>query len=417
VANQHQKEPPPPIRLSLAQGRVFYSKARFRVVCAGRRFGKTHLAIATALQCALKGDGRVVWFVAPSYRQAAQIAWKILKALLAPLGSTRKMNETDLSIELKNGSIIALRGADNFDSLRGVGLDGLVLDEYADMAEDAWTEVLRPALSDRQGWALFIGTPKGFNHFHTLWTRAHILDGWEAFQFTTLDGGRVGAEEIETARAELDARTFRQEYEASFESMTGLVYDNFDRKVHIREDLQETGDTLLVGCDFNVSPCSAVIGGRAGDQLHIWDEISLNNSNTQRMADELKRRYPGRQINVYPDPSGRARKTSAGIGETDFSILKAAGFRVIAPYKAPNVTDRINEVNALFLNAKGEHHLFIHKRCQKLIHCLEGLTYRDDTMEPDKRLGLDHLPDALGYLVHSEFPLVRRVASTRELRL
>ncbi|HWQ07834.1 MAG TPA: terminase family protein, partial [Holophaga sp.] len=367
---------------------IFLSKARFRAACCGRRFGKTHLAIVTALLKALEAPGRVIWFVAPSYRQAEQIAWKILLRLIPP-GNLAKKDETDLRVELRNDSVIALRGADNFDSLRGVGLDGLILDEYADMASKAWFEVLRPALSDRQGWALFIGTPKGFNHFHTLWTQAHILDGWEAFQFTTLDGGRVPAEEIETARAELDPRTFRQEYEASFESMAGLVYCNFNRKVHIQEDLKDTGGTLLVGLDFNINPMSAVVGVRSGDQLHVLDEISLTNSNTQRMADEVKRRYPNRQISVYPDPSGNARKTSAGIGQTDFAILRQAGFRVIAPPKAPSVTDRVNEVNALFENAKQEHRLFIHKRCQKLIHCLEGLTYREGTDEPDKRLGLD----------------------------
>lgn len=346
------------IRLSEAQAKVFRSPARFRVVCAGRRFGKTHLAIATALKTALEGSGRVVWFVAPSYRQAAQIGWKILKSLV-PKNNSRKTNETDLSIELHNGSVIALRGADNYDSLRGVGLDGLVLDEFADMSPDAWFEVLRPALSDRQGWALFIGTPKGFNHFHTLWTKAYLMDGWEAFQFTTLDGGRVPPEEIEAARAELDPRSFRQEYEASFESMSGLVYQNFDRRIHIREDLRDTGGNLLVGMDFNINPMSAVVGVKAGDQLHILDEICLANSNTQRMADEIKRRYPGRPINVFPDPSGNARKTSAGVGETDFAILRQAGFCVIAPPKAPSVSDRINEVNSLFLNAKEEHHLFI----------------------------------------------------------
>lgn len=403
------------ITLSPCQSQVFESKARFRVICAGRRWGKSHLAIATALYSAMEAPGRVIWFVAPSYRQAAQIAWKILKSLVLPLNCVSKINETDLSMEFKNGSLIALRGADNFDSLRGVGLDGLVLDEYADMDPDAWTEVLRPALSDRQGWGLFIGTPKGFNHFHNLWTRAHVLDGWEAFKFTTLDGERVPPEEIESARAELDPRSFRQEYEASFESMSGLVYSNFDREVNIRDDLKDTGGTLLVGIDFNVTPMSAVVGVRAGDQLHILDEVSLSNSSTQRLADELKRRYPDRRINAYPDPSGNSRKTSAGVGQTDFAILRAEGFQVIAPAKAPSVSDRINEVNALFLNAKGESHLFISRKCGKLIHCLEGLTYREDTMEPDKRLGLDHLPDGLGYLVHSEFPLVRRVAAFHPL--
>jgi len=406
-----------PITLSPAQGQVFRCTARFRVVCPGRRFGKTHLAIATLLKAALEGPGRVLWFVAPTYRQAQQIAWRILLSLV-PANNIRKKNETDLSIELRNGSVISLRGADNFDSLRGIGLDGLVLDEFADMAPEAWTEVLRPALADRKGWALFIGTPKGFNHFHTLWTRAHVLDNdWEAFQFTTLDGGRVSQEEIDSFRAESDERTFRQEFEASFESMSGLVYDNFDRKIHIREDLQDTHGTLLIGLDFNVSPCSAVVGVKAGDQLHVLNEISLNNSNTQRMADEIKRQYPNRVIHVFPDPSGKARKTSAGIGETDFTILQAAGFRVVAPPSAPRVADRINEVNALFLNAKGERRLFIAKRCQKLIHCLEGLTYNEATMEPDKRLGLDHLLDALGYLIHSEFPLVVRKTAFLPFRL
>lgn len=407
---------PATIRLSQAQAKIFNSPARFRVAVAGRRFGKTHLAVTTLLLAALQAPGRVVWFVAPTYRQAQQIAWRILLTLI-PQGSLLKKDETDLRVTLRNGSEVALRGADNFDSLRGVGLDGLVLDEYADMAPEAWSEVLRPALSDRQGWALFIGSPKGFNHFHTLWTRAHILDGWEAFQFTTLDGGRVPPEEIEAARAELDPRTFRQEYEASFECMTGLVYENFDRKVHICPDLKDTGGTLLVGMDFNIGAQSSVHGVRAGEQFHILDEMVLPNANTQRVADELKRRYPGRKINVYPDPSGNARKTSAGMGQTDFAILRAAGFRVIAPPKAPSVTDRVNEVNALFTNAKGEHRLFIHPRCQKLIHCLEGLTYREGTNEPDKRQGLDHLPDALGYAVHSEFPLIRRVAIVRPLML
>ena len=127
---------------------------------------------------------------------------------------------------------------------------------------------------------------------------------------------------------------------------------------------------------------ACVVGVRVGDELHVLDEVSLMNSSTQRLADELKKRYPGRKVNSYPDPSGNSRKTSAGVGQTDFAILKAAGFQVIAPKKAPRVSDRINEVNAMFLNAKGEPRLFIHKRCQKLIHCLEGLTYREDTMEP-----------------------------------
>src|SRR5258706_15659309 len=111
----------------------------------------------------------------------------------------RKPNETDLTIELVSGGTISLRGADNYDSLRGDGLDFLVLDEYASIAPEAWTEVLRPALADKQGRALFIGTPRGHNHFYDLYDSAKNQAQWAAFQFTTAQGGNVVAEEFENA--------------------------------------------------------------------------------------------------------------------------------------------------------------------------------------------------------------------------
>jgi hypothetical protein len=386
------------------------------VVVAGRRFGKTHVALTYLLKmaCDPASKGLVLWYVSPTYRQSKQIAWRLLKNLL-PVGWELRTDETDLSIELQNGCVIALRGADNPDSLRGVGLDAVVLDEFQDTGMEAWNEVIRPALADRQGSALFMGTPKGFNCLYDLWNAAQARDNWEAWQFTTADGGRVPLEELEAARAEMDERTFKQEFLASFECLGGLVYQNFDRKVNVRADLADTNGTLLVGCDFNIAPMSAVIGVRAGDQFHILDELEINNGNTQLMADELLRRYPKRRIHAYPDPSGNARKTSAPVGQTDFSLLRAAGFQVIAPDKAPMVVDRVNCVNAAFKNAAGDSKLFIHPRCRSLIRCLEGLTYKEGTNVPDKGLGLDHLVDALGYATWDQLPLIRRVAAFHPL--
>jgi hypothetical protein len=137
----------------------------------------------------------------------------------------RKPNETDLTIELVSGGTISLRGADNYDALRGDGLDFIVLDEYASMAPAAWTEVLRPALADKQGGALFIGTPRGHNHFYDLYEAAQNQPHWAAFQYTTEQGGNVTPEELEIATHELDERTFRQEFRASFENLgVGLAY-------------------------------------------------------------------------------------------------------------------------------------------------------------------------------------------------
>ena len=151
------------ISLKPPQSLVFTCDSRFRVLAAGRRFGKTFLACIELCRAAW-GPGRVAWYVAPTYKQAKRIAWKPLKELTQTFWAAPP-NETDLRIELIMGGTIALRGADNYDSLRGEGLDFVVLDEFASMAPEAWTEVLRPALSDRLGGALFIGTPQGAQPF------------------------------------------------------------------------------------------------------------------------------------------------------------------------------------------------------------------------------------------------------------
>lgn len=396
------------IALSRAQDEIFGDDSRFKVVVAGRRFGKTVLALCTLLYRATIKPNSINWYTAPTYRQAKQIAWKMLQSFVPP-GFLTSKNETDLSVTFLNGSTIALRGADNYDSLRGVGLDSLVLDEYADMAEEVWTEVLRPSLSDKLGTALFIGTPAGFNHLYDLWIEADSKPDWKAWQFTTMDGGHVPKEELEAAKLDLDERTYKQEYEASFSSLTGRVYYEFDRILNVSSDLKDTQAELLCGMDFNINPMSAVLGVKAGNQLHILDEITIPNGNTELMCDALHIRYPARRIQVYPDPSGRARKTSSPVGQTDFSILAAHGFRVLSPNAAPLVVDRNNEVNAMFKNAQGDRRLLVHPKCKQLIKCLDGLTYKEETSMPDKGLGLDHLPDALGYLVHYEYPITARM--------
>jgi hypothetical protein len=223
------------VRLKPLQWDVFTSRARFRVLAAGRRFGKTYLAIIELCRAAWK-PGSLVWYVAPSYKQAKRIAWKLLKEITRPYWAATP-NETDLRIELISGGTIALRGADNYDSPRGNGLDFVVLDEYASMAPEAWTEVLRPALADRQGSALFIGTPRGYNHFYELYQAAEKQPDWARFQYSTAEGRNVPLAEIEAATHELDERVFRQEFMASFENLiAGRAYPFFDRRVHVKGD-------------------------------------------------------------------------------------------------------------------------------------------------------------------------------------
>jgi hypothetical protein len=401
------------IRLSRAQMRVFGSRSRFRILNAGRRFGKTHLAAIELFTEAQNNPGSISWYVAPTYRQAQQIMWTKLKELI-PAGYIASKNETDLRIEFKNGSIIALRGSDNPDSLRGVGLDLVILDEVAFQKQDVWTKILRAALSDKMGRALFISTPCGYNWFYDLYRKAKTAPDWEAFQFTTIEGGNVPLAEIEAARAELDEKTFRQEYEASFESLTGRVYYAFDRdKNGIRlEDNPKA--PLLVGMDFNVNPMSAAFAIRNGDQVHFIGEISIPNGNTEEMCRAIKTRFPDRKVRVYPDPTGNARKTSAPVGQTDFTIIRAAGFEVLAPSHPYPVSDKLNTVNAAFKSASGAMRAFVDPvRCPELSKGFDGLTYKEGTNDPDKSLGLDHMTDAAAYLILWELPLRIPVARVK----
>ncbi len=191
------------IRLKARQGKVFRSEQRFRILVAGRRFGRTYLALTELIRGAW-GPGRIAWYVCPTYRQAKRVAWKPLKSMTKEYWA-KLPNETDLTIELTSGGIISLRGADNYELLRGDGLDFIVLDEFASMAPEAWGEVLRPALADKQGRALFIGTPHGHNHFFDLYEAAQERPNWETFQYTTEQGGTQfpRGSRLDTVRVEM----------------------------------------------------------------------------------------------------------------------------------------------------------------------------------------------------------------------
>jgi len=394
--------------LSLPQRTITEDTTRFRVVVAGRRFGKTHLAIRELCYHA-RDPYKDVWYVAPSYKMARQIVWRKLKKKLQDLNWIAKTNETELTIILVNGSSIALKGADNYDSLRGVGLDFIVLDEFADISPDAWYETLRPTLSDKQGRALFIGTPKGIGNWsYELYQNSLDSQDWQSFSYTTVDGGNVTAEEIESAKRDLDERTFRQEYLATFETYSGRIYYSFDRAQNVvtGELSAKDLDVIYIGMDFNVDPMSAVIAIRKGDDLCVIDEIRMFSSNTQECVDEIKSRYPKSKVWVYPDPAARQRKTSAG-GFTDLTILQNAGFIVKAPSSHTPVRDRINAVNSRLCDAKGIRHLFLLPKCKYTIEGLERHVYKEGTSQPDKDSGYDHMMDALGYMTDYLFPVRR----------
>lgn len=412
--------------LSPAQRTIAYSPARFKVLISGRRFGKTYLALREICKYA-RFPGVKAWYVAPTYRQAKQIAWAMLKKKLNEVNWAYKYDETDLTAWLKNGALIQLRGADNPDSLRGVGLNFIALDEFADIKGEAWYEVLRPTLSDTNGAAMFGGTPKGIGNWakdvFDLGTGSENVD-WQSFHYATIDGGRVPQSEVDMAMAELDERTFRQEYMAEFVQYSGLIYYAFLKE---RYDFgREVGgsivnidnleglnmDKIHVGMDFNVDPMTSnvwVCDDYESVTIQV-DEIRIRGSNTHEMAQEIRQRFPDKMVACYPDPTGKSRRTSSPIGVTDLKILEDEGFEVNARRQSPLVRDRINAVNSRFKSADGSRHAFIDYRCKHSIKCFTNQIFKEGTSQPDKDSGYDHSNDASGYYIEYMWPVAETVS-------
>jgi hypothetical protein len=423
------------IRLKPAQLHVFLSPRRFRILAAGRRFGKTFLAKAELLRAA-NGPGRVAWYVAPNYIQAKRIVWSGIKEMTRPYWAS-KPSETDLRIDLASGGTIAVRGADAYDSLRGEGLDFVVLDEFASMAPEAWTSVLRPMLADRRGEALFIGTPKGFNHFYEHYATCDSRPDWAAFRFTTEEGGNVSREELESAKRDMDPRLYQQEFKASFEELrSGRVYRDFERRLDVREVEYDEQFELCWTIDFNVDPACSLLCQIIHDRVVVLDEIVLRNAVTYDVTQtflrktmryrEMRTTGPKRiDVRIFGDSTGNSRKSSAT--KTDWQIIREffANHRDFytphfdIPSENPRVEDRINNVNAKILNAKRVRSLTVSPRSSELIRDLEQVCWKADAKGNVLR-ELDnsnpkrtHTSDALGYLISRKFPIHRPFCGER----
>jgi len=410
------------VRVSEPQGKIITCKKRFRVVNAGRRFGKSYLAGYEMLTMALNKDDAVIWYVAPTLPQARKIMWDDWMRRNIPDCYIAKKNEQMMTMRFKNGSVIYVLSASDPDSLRGSGVDLMVFDEAAFMPNDTW-EVVRPVLSDKyhEGKALFISTPAGYNWFYDMFNRCKedgYKDSWESFQFTTLEGGNVTPEEIEEARRTMSAKMFAQEYLASFETLSNRIYYAFDRTLNSCEGedwFGKSGD-VHVGMDFNVNPMTAAIFAETkqhGEMIAIeFDEIVEPNSDTQHLCDSLKRKFPNCHIIVYPDPTCRKRQTNGVAGQSDYDILVRNGFEVRVPHAPYGSRDKWNCVNMNFCNAKNERHVYIEKdKCIQTRKAMEGYTYKKGTSEPDKSSGLDHISDAFAYYVNYELPSKGRTIS------
>lgn len=199
---------------------------RWSCLVAHRRAGKTVACVNDLIRGALlcdKPEPRFA-YLAPYYAQAKDVAWSYLKRFTAPIPGVQA-NESELRVDLPNDGRIRLYGADNYDRLRGTYFDGVVLDEFGDMDPRAWSEVIRPALADRRGWAVFIGTPKGRNHFCDVWEQSKADDGWLSLMLKASETGLVPDDELADARKSMTEDQYEQEFECSFQAaVVGAYY-------------------------------------------------------------------------------------------------------------------------------------------------------------------------------------------------
>lgn len=376
------------------QKKVAKNTTRFRVVNAGRRSGKTHLAVEEIIGKAIAGNDRTITYIAPTFRQARDIAWEKMKKRYEPI--IDDVNESRLHITVKTQkhgtSLIKLESWEKVESLRGQSFDFVVMDEVA-MYKDFWMywhEVVRPTLTDTQADALFISTPKGFNHFYDLYNLEAENDNFASFHFTTYDNPHIAKEEVDEAREELTADRFAQEYMADFRKQEGLVYKEFNRDRHVydKDTRHPAFVDTLAGVDFGFTNPAVVLTIKKDSDGGYWveNEWYKQGKTNEQIIEYTRAQEPEY---VYPDPAEPDR-----IQEMDDKGLYTMEVN-------KDVSAGINRVRELFKQGR----IHVHQRCRNLINELETYHYPDDARrgkidrseyeKPVKEN--DHAVDALRY--------------------
>ena len=388
-------------QLHEGQKKIASDTHRFRVANCGRKFGKTVLSEDEISTCGYSKDGIQIAYIAPTYGEARDIMWNPLKKRTTPIQAI-KPNETRLELELntqdKGRSIIYLKGWESIESLRGMQFDFLVLDEVAKYRNfwTGWHEVLRPTLTPRKGTALFISTPKGFNHFYDLYNLQYENDDYTSFHFTSYDNPHIDPEELDKARKEMTEDRFAQEYLADFRKQEGLVYKEFIRDKHVYSELDDFDKEMLAeprhviaGVDFGFTNPAAVLKIKI-DSLDNW-WIVEEWYKTGKTEAQIAEYIAAQKFNyVYPDP-----ESPSAIKElTDRKV----NVREVLKGK-DSIQNGINKVRELLKSNK----LKIHKDCKNTIAEFETYAYpdsKDGKNEQENPIDLsNHSLDALRYCV------------------
>jgi len=390
------------MKLHKQQAVIAKDKTRFRVICSGRRFGKTILACEEIKGKALYKNTRIC-YIAPTYQQARDIAWQTLVKELKPI--IKKVNESRLELTVNNlvkgTSLIQLRGWEAVETLRGQHFDFIVIDEVAMMRNFNinWEEVIRPTLTDTRGEVMFISTPKGFNHFYDLYNEQDKDPDFKSFHYTSYDNPHLPVDELDKAKQQLTDDRFAQEYLADFRKTQGLVYKEFNRELHVTKEKPTQVIDKIAGIDFGYTNPATIIPIEIDSDSHYWIEEEWYK--TKQTTDQI-----AEQALLY-----KSTKVYADSAEPDrIQILKKAGLNVREVSK--DIVAGVDHVRELFKQGR----IHISPDCKNLIHELE--TYRYPDKKPEKNEDEkpikenDHALDALRYSLYTHKPTIRQVDPT-----
>ena len=393
---------------------------RFPIVPSGRRSGKTERFKRFLAKEAMRNEGEKYFAGAPTYAQAKKIFWQDLKAFTLSSKHTKKPSESDLIIYMPNGTEIHVLGLDKPERIEGINWTGGGIDEIADIKEDAVKLNIMPALNtvdprrpDYRAWCWFLGVPDGLGHYYEMKCLAETDTDGEYGLFEWHSADILPPDVIASAKRIMSAKQFRQEYEASFETASGKIYEDYSVKNHTKRTIQPH-EQLLWMHDQNFTPLSSAVGVRDGLNIYLLDEIVLTSAISKQSAMEFVDKYKDHQnkhVLIYGDPAGRAGEKHGHASDyTDIEdVLRKNGWQYTRKVKnkAPAIKDRQNAVRAKILTADGNISLYVNPHKAKW--CDKGLStvqlQKGSTFQEDQTNKYQHITTAIGYMIDVEYPI------------
>lgn len=403
------------------QLRLISEPNRFKVVPAGRRSGKTERAKRFLTKQAMRNPGRPYFAAAPTYAQAKKIWWNDLKLLSFSSRHRTRPSESELRLTFDNGASISVIGLDKPERIEGLPWAGGVIDEIANVKATAWEENIAPALDtvnpaepDYRAWAWLIGVPEGLNHYYDMCEYAIGSGDPEWGYYTWKSADILPPEVIEAAKRRMSPKQFRQEYEASFETAAGRIYEDYSSANHTDETIKPH-EELHWSHDQNFTPLSSCVSVLRGNSMLILDEIVLESAVSLQSAMEFVEKFKShanKRVKIYGDPAGRAGEKHGH--KSDYNqledVLRSHGwyFERHVKRKAPAIKDRQNAVRAKILNAVGERSLFVNPakarwsdRGLAISQLKEGSAFQEE----QKDNPYQHITTAIGYQVDYLWPI------------